>query len=965
MLEGSNPEDKMIRRKVKSTLPTKEQILKHLNDQQKKVVKFFCGAALVVAVAGSGKTRALVHRIAYLIAVRRINPQSILAVTFSKKAADEMTERLEGLGVYGCRVGTWHSLCYEILRKETELGEWDVDSKDRFRVVVKQVLGYQGMNWKKADLTKVLSFISLCKANLAEAGSEKAEEIAQELFDSNPCAQNNPALLVEAYYRSQEAAEARQLLTFDDMLVFTWRLFQDESVRVRWASRFEFVLQDEAQDANLAQIEIASLLSKDHRNYMCVGDPGQCHPPGVNVRVSKDKVLPIEQLVEGQSIQGWNRNAQKMVGGRSIKIGRRSYVGKLFDVHADNRNVPMTPNHRVLCRWTDRTLDSYVTYLMYRSDLGFRVGWCKLFSSDGLNCNNFHLGARSNIEKAEKVWILKVHKTRRDASVYESIVAAKYGIPTSTFEPVNGAKYLTRDSINQIFEAVKNGNFDRGDKCLFDHNKMFQYQLFPYHNGGIRGTYFEVFSVNIEPGLMSIAVDDLNGKEAWFPVDRVDSYCYSGDVYSLDVDVDHSYSANGLVVLNSIYGFRGALPEKLLQFQEDWNAEVIKMHINYRSANEILEVANNVIDSMDPGTHLNVKIEGAKNSRTEIKVHELMDQDVEGERIANEILELNSSGMSWKDIAVLYRTNAQSRGVEEQLISHRIPYVVIGGTNFYDRKEVKDLLSYLRCAVNRDEESFKRCINAPFRYLGNVFRDRVVGEHYIDESWTDTAKRVADQGIGVQYRQKTSVLEWANLIDSISRAVELRHELEGDLLKQGVESDTIKFEPTIKDYMPAAILERIVEETDYNKWITRDEGAETVENNRVSNVRELIRAAERFTTVEELLEYIDMTLEASKRTRANKDKDRVILTTLHRSKGLEWKTVFIIGVSEKILPHGKAEDLGEERRLFYVGVTRAMDNLYISSIRSAALGQGVFSLEPSRFLEEARLSFQNTGAISE
>jgi DNA helicase-2/ATP-dependent DNA helicase PcrA len=691
VLEGLNPEDKMIKRKkVKSTLPTKEQILDYLNDQQKKVVKFFCGAALVVAVAGSGKTRALVHRIAYLIAVRKVGPQSILAVTFSKKAADEMTERLEQLGVYGCRVGTWHSLCYEILRKETDLGEWEVDSKDRFRVVVKQVLGYKGMNWKKADLTKVLSYISLCKANLAEAGSEKAEEIAQELFDSNPCAQTNPTLLVEAYWRAQEAAEARQLLTFDDMLVFVWRLFQDESVRVRWASRFDFVLQDEAQDANLAQIELATLLAKDHRNYMVVGDPGQ-----------------------------------------------------------------------------------------------------------------------------------------------------------------------------------------------------------------------------------------------------------------------------------SIFGFRGAVPEKLLQFKEDWDADIVKMHINYRSANEILDAANNVIDSMEPGTHLDVKIEGAKNSRTEVKVHELMDQDVEGERIANEILELNSSGMDWKDVAVLYRTNAQSRGVEEQLISHRIPYVVIGGTNFYDRKEVKDLLSYLRCAVNRDEESFKRCINAPFRYLGNVFRDRVVADHYSDETWTETAKRIVDQGIGVQYRQKTSVLEWSNLIDSISRAVELRKELEGDLVSQGIDRDAIKYHPTIKDYMPAAILERIVDETDYLKFIARDEGAETVENNRVSNVRELIRAAERFTTVEELLEYIDATLDVSKQTRATRDKNRVILTTLHRSKGLEWKTVFIIGVSEKILPHGKAEDLGEERRLFYVGVTRAMEHLYISSIRSAALGQGVFSLEPSRFLKEARLSFQNTGASSE
>ena len=669
------------RRKVSSNLPSEEKILESLNEQQQQVVKFLHGACLVVAVAGSGKTRALVHRIAYLIAVHLIYPSSILAVTFSKKAADEMTKRLEGLGVFGCRVGTWHSLCYEILKKESPIGDWEVDSKDRFRVVVKQVLGWKDMNWKNADLTKVLSFISLCKANLAEAGSKKAEEIAEALFDAQPCGQHNPQLLVEAYYKAQEAAEARRLLTFDDMLVYVWRLFQDESIRTRWASRFEFVLQDEAQDANLAQIELARLLAKDHRNYMIVGDPAQ-----------------------------------------------------------------------------------------------------------------------------------------------------------------------------------------------------------------------------------------------------------------------------------SIYGFRGAIPEKLIEFKDEWNAASIKMYRNYRSANEILEAANGVIDAMDPETHLGVKIEGHKQTTTEIKVSVLNDQDAEGEQIANEILELNAGGIEWGDMAVLYRTNAQSRGVEEQLISHRIPYVVIGGTNFYDRKEVKDLLAYLRCAVNKDEESFKRCINSPFRYLGNVFRDKVISDHYSEESWTDTARRIADQGIGVQYRQKTSVSEWANLVDSIKRAVELRHEIEAELVQGDMDPDEIPFHATIKDYMPASILERIVDETDYFKFITRDEGAETVENNRVSNVRELIRAAERFTTVEELLEYIDNTIAIAKQAKANKSQNRVILTTLHRSKGLEWQVVFMIGCSEKILPHGKADDLGEERRLFYVGLTRAMHKLYVSSIRSAALGKGVFNLEPSRFLEEAGLS---------
>lgn len=686
------------RRVAARQLPTKEDILDQLNDEQREVVEHDEGAALVVAVAGSGKTRALVHRIAYLIAVRNVPSDQILAVTFSRKAAEEMTKRLQGLGVFGCRVGTWHSLALEILRAESEVGQWEVDSKDRFRVVVKQILGYdggRGMQWKNADLTKVLSFISICKANLAEAGSKKAEKIAQELFDARPCAQHNPNLLVEAYYRAQEAAEQRQLLTFDDMLVFTWRLLKDNepdedgnvepnSIRERWASRYSYVLQDEAQDENVAQVEIASLLARDHGNYMCVGDPAQ-----------------------------------------------------------------------------------------------------------------------------------------------------------------------------------------------------------------------------------------------------------------------------------SIYGFRGAVPEKLLAFEKEWGAKVIKMHKNYRSADEILEAANGVIDAMAPETHLGVKLEGARGINTEIITEEIVDQDAEGERIAEELLELNAGGIGWGEMAVLYRTNAQSRGVEEALISNRIPYVVIGGTTFYNRKEIKDLLAYLRCAVKRDTDSFKRCLNSPFRYLGTVFRDRCIQEHNHGEPWSETARRVADQGIGVQFRQKTSVLEWASLIDSITRSIELREELEAKRVTEGEymaeNPNEIAFGPTVKDHMPAALLDRIINETDYLRFITRDEGAETVENNRVSNVRELVRAAERFTRVSELLDYIDSTIELADQSKNDRSENRVVLTTLHRSKGLEWRAVFIIGASEKILPHGKAEDIEEERRLFYVGVTRAMERLFISSIQRAALGSGVLSLEPSRFLDEAGL----------
>jgi DNA helicase-2/ATP-dependent DNA helicase PcrA len=669
-----------------STVPaTAEDLLAGLNAEQREVVEFFTGAALVVAVAGSGKTRALVHRIAYLIRERNVNPGEILAVTFSKKAAEEMNERLRSLGVYDCRVGTWHSLCWEIIRKECPeyQTEWELDTKDRFRVVVKTAIGWQGMKWQGADLQTILSFIGICKSRLAEPGTPEAFAIAQELFDSNPCGKNDPHLLSEAYFRSQEGAEQRRILTFDDMLVIAYRLLCDEDVRLRWSGRFNFMLQDEAQDENMAQVAIAEKLARDHGNYMCVGDPAQ-----------------------------------------------------------------------------------------------------------------------------------------------------------------------------------------------------------------------------------------------------------------------------------SIYGFRGSVPSKLLAFEIEWNARVIRMSKNYRSVDAILGAANGVIRAMDPTTHLGVMMEGCRGDTTEINVIELEDMDEEGRAIVDEMKARHESGAEWCDMAVLYRTNAQSRGPEEFLIANRVPYVVIGGTNFYNRKEVKDLLSYLRVAADRaNEADFKRCINTPFRYLGKATVDHFVGDRRPRENWTASVRRVADSGRGIQYRQKTAAYEWAGLIDSIAQSMMIREkarlDFETRLILEDSEPDAVR--PRIRDHLPAAILERVIKETDFVKYLTRDEGAETVENNRVSNVRELVRAAERFTTVHELLDYIDETVRAAEEASKDHDANRVTLCSLHRSKGLEWKSVWIVGANEKILPHGRATDIEEERRLFYVGVTRAMNELTISRVRIAAFGARVIGLEPSRFLAEAGL----------
>lgn len=660
---------------------TEEALLRGLNPEQAEVVLHDEGPALVAAIAGSGKTRAVVHRIAMLVGPREIPAENILAVTFSKKAADEMNTRAGRLGVRRARVGTWHSLSLQIMREENPqlLDEWKIDSTNRFKTLVKSdVLGFRAMNWKEADLGEVLSYIGLCKANLFEPGTEESADLAKELFEARPCAQRDPRKLFEAYELSQRQLVARRLLTFDDMLVGAWKVLCDEEAREEWAAKWSYVIQDEAQDMNRAQETIGRLLAQDHRNYMLVGDPGQ-----------------------------------------------------------------------------------------------------------------------------------------------------------------------------------------------------------------------------------------------------------------------------------SIYGFRGSLPKRFIAFRDEWSAKTISMRSNYRSGQAILDAANGAIDAMSPENHLGTHLECAGSPESVVRVSDHENTDTEAEAIVDTMKELHEDARGWGDMTILYRTNAQSRGLEEALLTARIPYVVVGGTNFYDRKEVKEILSYLRVAADRNGfEAVKKCINSPFRFLGRAFVEGI--EAHAPPGKVDWAAIAVDYAKSprarIQRRQRRSVEEWASIVDRARESIEISNEWDAEA------NPTDEALNRARLHMPAAILERIVSETGFLKWLVRDEGSESVENNRVSNVRELIRAAERFTTVGELLDYIDENIAASKRANREKIEDRVTLMTVHRSKGLEWPIVFVAGASENIFPHGRAEDMDEERRLWYVAVTRAKEELRISSVATAAFGAKVVALDPSRFIAESGLT---------
>jgi DNA helicase-2/ATP-dependent DNA helicase PcrA len=379
----------------------------------------------------------------------------------------------------------------------------------------------------------------------------------------------------------------------------------------------------------------------------------------------------------------------------------------------------------------------------------------------------------------------------------------------------------------------------------------------------------------------------------------------------------------------AIYSFRGSKPDYLLSFAHDWNASNIVMNRNYRSGSAIVRVANDIIRHAEHRVDADMIAERPETGS--VNVVASLDFDEEGTTFIGWLQTHLAQGAKLSDCTALYRTNAQSRALEEVLIGAKIPYIIVGGSGFYERKEIRDVLSYVRVATRRDnvQDNVKRCLNAPFRYLGKAFIDRVLEAWNDDTDPTALVRSVAEQA-GIQRRQLSSALEWAALIEQL-RAQVLTEK-------------------------PAAVLNKLVERTKYIEWIREDEGDETVENSHQLNVRELIRTADRFASIDSLLTYIDNTLAAAARQRKDKQAggERVLLMSCHRSKGLEWPHVFVAGCNDLVLPHIRGE-LEEERRLMYVAVTRARDSLTLSYVKEFSRPHGVVDADPSPFLIEAGL----------
>ena len=376
----------------------------------------------------------------------------------------------------------------------------------------------------------------------------------------------------------------------------------------------------------------------------------------------------------------------------------------------------------------------------------------------------------------------------------------------------------------------------------------------------------------------------------------------------------------------SIYSFRGADYTNILNFERDFPGTiVVKLEQNYRSTGAILGLANSLIQHNIHRTDKNLWT--ANGDGIDPKLWQLYSESEEALAIANEIQAQIANGRQYGDVAVLYRTNAQSYAIERALRQSYIPYKIVGGLRFLDRAVVKDVLAYLRLLYQpSDRVSFLRIVNVPKRGIGAVSVAK-----FLD--WNDAARRDIVSGLlaveeadNLTARAKRPLLELGKTLE------ELQQEIDGS---------------------PAELIEKIIKRTGYGDFI--NDGTPQAEE-RMENIGVLLAEAKAYVDVPAFLE--EMALMSSADTAA---EQQVTLMTLHAAKGLEFPVVFLAGLEEGILPHarvfdsGKADDIEEERRLCYVGVTRAREELFVSCASSRTqFGQIGYNM-PSRFLDEMGL----------
>ncbi len=999
-----------------------------LNEEQRAVVGAGKGPILVIAGAGSGKTRVVTYRVARLIEAG-VAPARIMLVTFTNRAAREMLGRVESLlGADVRRVwgGTFHSIANRILRRHAvSLGyenNYSIldseDSKDLVDACVEEAaIDTRARRFPKGDVLRdMFSYATNTDAPLEQV-------IASKYPHFEPLTQQ--IMRVDRLYQARKLE--RNAMDYDDLLVNWKRLMAEKpDIAAIYQDQFQHILVDEYQDTNTLQAEIVDLLALKHRSLMVVGDDAQCLLPETEI-VTEAGTQRVTSLKSGDRVIAANGFGTTRIFSINEKLKRR-YRGTVVTVATKaGRTVRVTPEHICYARLQPKEGQWYV-YLMYRADKGYRLGITRGIRHPGKTEVNGLL-IRANQERADKMWIILTTDSKAEAHYYEELLSLKYGIPKIVFYVLNrGPLVLRQEHIDRLFseiDTIANAERLMEDFLLFEEypharpqaitSEMSKYypgrcqaylvqfgdsredKILPWHahrvrlttasrpiqaklcNGGIAlrddkhskrvETSRKHFADALDLAQKVSQVGEVDlcklarltkapGNFAWQPASHlrvgmlipvyedgeiktdeivsVTTESYEGDVYDLSVEHVNNFIANEIVLHNSIFGWRGANFANIFQFKDRYpDAQVFRLETNYRSTPEILMVANASVAHNRKQFPKN--LQPVRPSRDFVPaLIPARDAEQQAAFVAARVLEFRDEGAPLGEMAVLYRSHFHALELQLELTRRGIPYEVRSGVRFFEQAHVKDVTAYLRLLVNpRDELAWKRVLKL-IPKIGNATAARV---------WERLAYAA----------EPLALVRTEDLVAGLPRGAAAPWREFAELIRELTAPETIN--------NPAKQIELVLERGYVEYLQANYENAEA----REEDLRQLAKFAERFEATDAFLS--ELALINTERfvppgattgedvVMGGDEDERLALSSIHQAKGLEWRVVFLIWAADGRFPSARslrdAEGEEEERRLFYVALTRAKDELYVCyPLIEADRARQTVLQRPSRFVTE-------------
>ncbi len=878
-----------------------QALLSGLNEPQRDAVTYGEGPQLILAGAGSGKTRVLTHRIAYLVATDAAKPNEILAITFTNKAAGEMRDRAEllvGRRVRAMWVMTFHAACARMLRAEAaRLGytrQFTIYDTADSRRLIKRCLDELGIDPKRFTPGSVHSQISDAKNKLRD--SDAYAQMVGSFFEQT---------VADVYRAYERELHRMNAMDFDDLLVRAVNVLElFPEVRERYANGFRHVLVDEYQDTNHAQYRWLQLLAGEHRNLMVVGDDAQCLVEGTLVTMADGSRRPIETVQPGDQVLSAYGSGDFQAA-EVLRVHRSERADGIAVTTRSGRRIVSTPEHTHFAGHFSPASAPPIS-------VWEKAAGTQAFPSPALGQGHWRGGSVPSSSSSPASIDVSLCTDQRDGV---PVHAVRFTHPTGRgFDALTPTMRSAEGAVAQIRRAV-------GDITIR--------RLAKLGRGGASLPF--VMAASVRPGM--VMFDEEGGYDVVESVERVS---LDRPVYDLDIEHTHNFVAGGLVTHNSIYGFRGADISNILEFEDSYpDAHVVKLEQNYRSTQTILDAANAVIRNNRGQKPKSLWSDLGQGDP--IKVRELDDEHAEARYVTGEIQRMVDEGTSRAEVAVFYRTNSQSRVLEDTLVRAEIAYQVIGGTKFYDRAEIKDAIAYLTVLVNpQDIGAFTRIVNSPRRGIGNTTVSRLLSHANTtgETVWELAAAPEDVPGLG------------AAAVKSLRRFMGTMEVL-AERAQSGAEISTL--------------LKEMLAETGYLEALENERTIEA--QGRIENLEELVNVAVEYDgevggrgsgepSLEEFLQGVALVADADTR---EDDEGLVTLMTLHNAKGLEYPIVFMIGCEEGVFPHSRALDEGgleEERRLCYVGITRAERDLYLTSARTRTVFGARSFGAPSRFIGE-------------